>query len=366
VESEHQADPTPKDFPVPPEFWPETVRMVSSGLLVALVAVPVGLLARALRPAGEPLLPRWKPWRVPWGGFEVLAAFLIVTLALGTITVYVLDSAGFYRAVYGDTFPALRSENVDPEHVKEAGVLRALWAGVLVLPLQLALFGALARLYPVWEPEFIGRGSLAGKVWLAVLAWLVLAPAVLVFNSVVNVLAQQCGVAPEHHPLEMLVGRPVSDQALFVAQACVGAPLSEEIMIRGLMLAWCIGRVRIPGAGVGPVSSARPWLVMGAAVAYVALRDSRPPLIFAAVLVVGLAVLWRFVHVGARRTRAVYATAAFFALMHGTWPNPIPLFVLGLGLGWLAVRTNGVLVPVLVHALFNSVSTVFLLRGGTG
>ena len=44
------------------------------------------------------------------------------------------------------------------------------------------------------------------------------------------------------------------------------------------------------------------------------------------------------------------------------WPSPIPLFVLGIGLGWLAVRTNGVLAPVIVHGLFNAVSVVFVLR----
>ena len=39
-------------------------------------------------------------------------------------------------------------------------------------------------------------------------------------------------------------------------------------------------------------------------------------------------------------------------------------FVLGLGLGWLAVRTNWLVVPVVVHALFNAVSVAFVLRGG--
>jgi membrane protease YdiL (CAAX protease family) len=87
-------------------------------------------------------------------------------------------------------------------------------------------------------------------------------------------------------------------------------------------------------------------------------------MLFAAVLVIGLAVVWRLVHTGARRTRAVYATAALFALMHPTWPNPVPLFALGLGLGWLALRTSGVLVPILVHSLFNAVSVVYSLRGG--
>jgi membrane protease YdiL (CAAX protease family) len=82
------------------------------------------------------------------------------------------------------------------------------------------------------------------------------------------------------------------------------------------------------------------------------------------VLAVGFAVLWRFHRTGARRARAVYATAALFAVVHSSvWPNPVPLFVLGLALGWLAVRTNGVLVPVIVHGLFNAVSVAFVLRG---
>ena len=87
------------------------------------------------------------------------------------------------------------------------------------------------------------------------------------------------------------------------------------------------------------------------------------PLVFAVVLAVGLAVVWRVVGTGARRARAVYATAAMFALIHSAWPTPIPLFALGLALGWLAVRTNGILVPVVVHGLFNAVSAVFILRG---
>ena len=62
--------------------------------------------------------------------------------------------------------------------------------------------------------------------------------------------------------------------------------------------------------------------------------------------------------------RALYVSAAFFALVHSAvWPTPIPLFFLGLGLGWLAVRTRGIFVPVIVHGLFNAVSAVYVLRG---
>jgi hypothetical protein len=341
------------------EFWTEAAQMATAGLLVAMVAVPVGLLARALRPQGEPLLPRWKPWRVPWNGIEVLVAFFVVARFLPTLLFLTLDRAGYYHAIYGADFPPIDAKD------EEANTLRLLWASAFALPPQLLLLWAAIRArYPNWAPALIGRGSFAGKVWLAVVAWLVLAPVVLIFNGAVNEVSKAFGTPPEAHPLTKLVNRPALDQALFIVEACIGAPMREEMLVRGLLLAWCVGR--IGSAGVAPISAARPWFVMAVAVMIAVTNGNRAAIAFAASLAVGLGLLWRFKHTGARRARAVYATAAFFALLHPTWPNPVPLFVLGLGLGWLAVRTNGVLVPVLVHGLFNTVSAVSLLRGGSG
>jgi membrane protease YdiL (CAAX protease family) len=242
-----------------------------------------------------------------------------------------------------------------------------LWASLLSLPLVLGmLWGAGRTLYPTWKPALGGTGSAAGKVRLAVLAWLALAPTVLVFNATVNAVSQQFDVTPDTHALTRLGGRPLLDRVLFALEACVVAPLREEIVFRGILLSWCVGRMKVPGAGVAPVTGARPWFVMLVALAFAVVLGERraAPVVFAGLLAVGLCVLWRYTRTGARRARAVYATAALFAVVHSSvWPNPVPLFLLGLGLGWLAVRTNGVLVPVLVHGLFNAVSVVFVLRG---
>jgi membrane protease YdiL (CAAX protease family) len=103
---------------------------------------------------------------------------------------------------------------------------------------------------------------------------------------------------------------------------------------------------------------------MAIAVLYSGASGKLGPVVFAGVLTLGLALLWGVVRHGRRHYRAIYVSAAFFALVHsGVWPTPIPLFVLGLGLGWLAVRTRGILVPVIVHGLFNAVSAVYVLRG---
>ncbi len=350
---------------MPAEFVKQVSQTASAWLWVAAGAVPVGLLAWGLAPRGEPLLPRWKPWRVPWNGFEVFAGFVLASFVIGPLAPQVLERAGFYRAVYGDGFPAPAATGVDPDVLTEANTLRQLWANAFALPVLLGLlWAALRSLHQQWPPAVVGRGTTAGKVRLAVLAWLTLLPVVMALNLVVNVTSEQFGEPPQAHPLTKLAGRPPVDRALLAVGACVEAPLREEVLIRGLLLAWCVGRIPIVGAGVRPPTGARPAIVMAIAASVAVTRGPPGAVFFAGLLMVGLAVLSRVVRSGARRARAVYATAGFFALMHPTWPNPIPLFVLGLGLGWLAVRTNGVLVPVLVHSLFNAVSTVLLLRGG--
>lgn len=64
----------------------------------------------------------------------------------------------------------------------------------------------------------------------------------------------------------------------------------------------------------------------------------------------------------------IIVSAAIFALMHwGHGPDPIPLFFLALGLGYLYQRTHRLLPCIMVHFLVNSLSMValiaFLLSG---
>jgi membrane protease YdiL (CAAX protease family) len=280
-------------------------------------------------------LPGRKPWRVPWGGFELVFAFVFVAVV--------------------------------PELLQKAGVSR-LAAGVLALPIQLAiLYAAWQLLYPAWKPGRRGSGYV-GLVAVAVAVWAVLAPVVLLVNAAVLQVFTALDWQPDAHPLTKLAVETPREQVLFMAQACVAAPLFEEVMFRGLLLPWVIGaRERNTGGlKLQPVAPpvGRPLVVMAIAALYTAGSPTNGPVIFAGVLTLGLAVLWVTVRCGKRHVRGVYASAALFAVVHSTiWPSPIPLFILGLGLGWLAVRTRGVLAPAIVHGLFNAVSAVFVLRG---
>ncbi len=60
------------------------------------------------------------------------------------------------------------------------------------------------------------------------------------------------------------------------------------------------------------------------------------------------------------RQLALLAQAALFGLIHKPWPAPIPLVVLALVLGWVMQRTNSLLGPVMLHALFNATACVLL------
>ena len=337
-------------------LWNEAGRMAAAGGIVAAVAIPLALIAAlAVRRQEVSLFPARKPWRAPWGGVELIGAFILVA--------------------------------VTPELLK-AGGLAELSAGVLAFPIQVCLlFIAWRIFFPLWRPfrerlpaimsdEPLGpRSSSAGLLFcrvltVGVIAWSVITPLVLLINGLVTLAFAQLDLPVESHPLTRLAAGSAWEHSLFLFEACVGAPIIEEILFRGLLLPWAIGaRERTTGGlAVQPLvpPSVRPLLVMVFGALYASGGGKAGPLVFAGVLGAGMAVLWVSVRHGKRHARAIYASSAFFALVHSSvWPSPIPLFFLGLGLGWLAVRTRGVLVPALVHGLFNAVSAVYVLRGAT-
>jgi membrane protease YdiL (CAAX protease family) len=53
---------------------------------------------------------------------------------------------------------------------------------------------------------------------------------------------------------------------------------------------------------------------------------------------------------------ALIACSLLFALVHGHGPALLPLFILGLGLGGAYLYTGNLLVPICMHALFNTIT----------
>jgi membrane protease YdiL (CAAX protease family) len=301
-------------------------------------------------------------------------------MVLPDLVLLLIDRSDFCQAVYGPDFPRNLPARLPPteaaaalggpaafvahDSLEAAAVLRRLWGGAVALPIQIGCLLLAARaLYPRWRPALVVRPS---GVALGVGAWAVVTPVVLAFNFGVNYVFTLFDGVPQSHGLTKFGSREWFDPALFLFQACVAAPLVEELLFRGVILAWALGGRKPEPAPDAPPET-RVWFVAVAAVLFAALAGGKGPIAFALVLVVGLAVV-RWVFPRKRRTAgAVWASAAVFAAVHSpVWPSPIPLFVLGLALGWLAVRTRGVLVPCVVHGFFNAVSAVYVLRGGAG
>ncbi|MFH0909688.1 MAG: type II CAAX endopeptidase family protein [bacterium] len=57
---------------------------------------------------------------------------------------------------------------------------------------------------------------------------------------------------------------------------------------------------------------------------------------------------------------AVTITSAIFALMHGHVPSLVPLFILSISLSLAYIYSESLLVPMVMHSLFNFVSVTFL------
>jgi membrane protease YdiL (CAAX protease family) len=329
-----------------------------------------------------PLLPRRRPWRpAPWGGLEVFCLFLVV---------FVLP-LGILRLLNHPLGP--------PDRDEEA--LRDALAQAVAVPAQLGIvFFFLWKVRHV-RPFQLGfhAGRLAANVTLGYLAWLAVTPLVYGVDVLTRWIYEEAhGSAPEEHPLLKLVRaeQPALAWALLWFLTVVAAPLVEEVMFRGLIQGWFLSRSW--GGHVGMVlalllSGDKPdepaWerrvfvlallppylllpLVLGrraGAPAPEAVPPAVPP-------VDGLSPVHRegepaaragwaerfldAVYRAAAEPRvchgwAIYAAAAIFAVVH-PWPTPVPLFPLGLGLGWLAYRTRSLVGPMTLHALFNAVA----------
>jgi membrane protease YdiL (CAAX protease family) len=347
--------------------WIEALQMLLCGLMIAAGAVPIGLAAWwVTRRNQEALWPPLRGWRVPWGGVEVFVALFVVSQLIPAFISPALEQGGFYQKLYGPDFPRAGStadegDDAAKQRFGEASVSRSLWVGLISLPIQLGLLLILCRvLYPDWKGPS-REAAHAGSIALAVVAWVALASIVFMVHFGVLQAFHLFDWPVEDHPLARI--KPANthfDRLLFVLLLCVSAPMVEEVLFRGVLLPWLLGRKYrvwpVLASGI-VIAAAETWqLATGPAVG---------PMLFAVSLLMGWFVIRALMRKKRRMVGAIYASAALFAVVHShVWPSPVPLFVLGLGLGWLAVRTRGVLVPIIVHGLFNAVSVLFVLRSG--
>jgi membrane protease YdiL (CAAX protease family) len=328
--------------------WQELCLNLEVWLGLAVAAgVPVVLLWWSL-PAGQRrLLPPPRRRAVPWGFPDVyvaLCAFLLYIPLVGLL----LQDLPILTLLHGGQKPA-----------REIGFL---WSAALSLPFTVGTILLAMRRLSGTRPYQLGltthrwRADLA----LAYLVWLGLTPAALFIHFLAT---GWLGRVP--HPFERLAEQPLPsiDWALILFLTVVQAPLVEELLFRGVLQPWLSRRWWGGHAAVAAaLAISLPWSKLGdwpqdGQEQLLALA----PALFVLAMIPGYLLLPRLTrHV--REARAIYATALLFGAFHAAvWPSPIALFVLGLGLGWLAWRTQSLTGPIFVHALFNAVATTVLL-----
>jgi membrane protease YdiL (CAAX protease family) len=336
-----------------------TVSAVSAALAVALWL---------LRPSRSLLPPQ--RWRAePWSGWHCALAFLAF-LVIPEIVAALFDLAAVQNWF-------LRR----PGEPQTANRLIRLAAALVALPFVVLAWWAI-----VGAPALgirMAASNCRRDTILGVSGWLLFGPVVYLVNFVaLLVYGALYHSQPPEHPLLDLLRHETSARTLttlILVESLIAAPIREELLFRGILQSWLCRHpqggalgfawasllgisfrsLAVTTSGLDRwLSLAAPVLLVGAVAAaawwvsdQLARLDPPRTLLWVAPLIDP-----------ERRRRAVlglFGTAAMFANLHAVvWPTPIPLLALGLGLGWLALRTQGVIAPIVCHALFNAVACV--------
>lgn len=152
---------------------------------------------------------------------------------------------------------------------------------------------------------------------------------------------------PTEHPLLRVLGaRPNSlVMGTIIFGACMLAPLWEELLFRGhiqtlilRLVQYLVALSRGQGPAAVPVDlPAQP----AGPLAYEGPNTSQPA--------------WA-------SWLAIVLTSLLFAAIHPTWSAPV-IFLLAVCLGYAYDRTGNLWVPITMHAMFNTTSTLLFLAG---
>lgn len=301
-----------------------------------------------------------------WTALEVLLGVFLALYFWPALMQEVLNAVGWARWYYGEQTNEMTTR-----------LRLGLWSYTLALPFQVVtiplLFAALHRTRPEQyglTTRHFGRNILTGFA-----GWLVLTPLVFGVYWLVRTLYGMAGERGiESHALEIIAQEHLSgsEWVLLFVSAIIAAPVREELTFRGVVQSWLATR---RWGGHAAMLLALAWTVLARGerlldawgllfdtwrTGIASLIDAAIPTLF----VLGLMPLYLLVWWKSRTPLypAIFGTALLFACIHtSVWPTPVPLFVLGLGLGMLAQRTQSLIGPIVLHGLFNGISCVQLL-----
>ena len=348
------------------QIWSEVRALLLAWAIIAVFGGIVAVLVRRIMHDTGPVLPPQRHRAIPWTGPSVTIAFLVFYFVLPIILHYIDAGAQIVPEGAADA-------------AKPVVSFAKSLADLIFLPLQIAIWYILGRLSGGPRAVFgVVPRRIASDYSAGYTTWLITTPVVYTISFAALIgYALWVGQPPAEHPIVQKIQTEPTASGLIVllfVQAVLAAPVREEIFFRGIMQ---------------PFFAERPWggdlaIWLAATIGFLAhypnpIRWSDPGDIVSAAspILLVLAVLPFYRRIDSwnlsaglpirdpptrrRAARAIVGTALLFANFHANvWPTPIPLFVLALGLGWLAYRTQSVVAPIAMHMLFNAIVLVAL------
>lgn len=247
---------------------------------------------------------------VPWGMVDQIPVFIMVAPVVATI---VLKLIGSYEE--------------KPVTLDLAAIVTAIviYLGVLAA----SLVGVFQREGVAWSDLGVVREAIARDVKIGAAAFCLFAPIVLTMQFLLTKY-----VTKSSHPIIEGLLRDASPGKLAacMVSAVIVAPVFEEYVFRVLFQGW-LERLRVM-----PEQFVSRKAILMAGVVDGEVSETR-------------GILWPSI-----------VSAAIFALMHYSHgPDPIPLFFLALGLGYIYQQTHRILPCIIVHFLLNLTSMLILL-----
>lgn len=288
---------------------------------------------------------------VPWSGLVLVLVWLV-----GELCNYL--AAGLLQ-------------NAAPRHFPSDGMIRlTLFVAVLALPLKLIVAPWVVR--NLSNARLADMGITARALVRNALLGIALAPplALLVYGVQMGceaLLQHVLGQPTQKHLFVEFAekGLTPTEWCFLAAAVLVAAPAWEEFLFRGLIQPWAISRPWGGAILLGLASSFAvvfrlPALRSGWGAGPAACLTALMP----ALVALGMVPVYLLLRATIRSPvpAAVFATSVLFGWFHvQAWPSPVPLTLLGMGLGWLAWRGRSLGGPVALHATFNAIGLALLL-----
>jgi membrane protease YdiL (CAAX protease family) len=328
-------------------------QLAGAAALVVLTVSLAGWLHAVMRwRAGLPLVPLSPRRPAPWTIVDLLAVFVTYVLAqfAGVIAL---------RQFFGGSLSSLEDATAKQIFllllVQGAANLATAVIAVLLITLRV---GATVR-----DLGFSLR-ELGSDLKLGAVAFCMLAPPVLMLQAVLT------RWLPSEHPLVQMLRDRMTGQLFAVGGfvAVIVAPVVEEFVFRVLLQGWLErfdGKQTpvVPADGDALVNPPQATAASPVVTAEVVMEDAdaNPYLSPPPSPAPDEPTDADFARLHAPPLWPIFISALIFALLHaGNGPDPIPLFFLAVGLGYLYRQTHRITPSMTVHFLLNGVSMTIL------